>query len=221
MNRLIVTIVLSCLCFASVAEPDMKKNILPRKEGMKWVYKAQIFDRGELFLSGTVTEEIVDKKIVEGVTCYKIKATFDYRSEREKKRGVAVKADDIEYYWEYLNEKGSHHLDGSDEDGNEQIPKKLSQFVLTVPYPVKKGDTFKAFGELAKVTAVDEEIMVMAGTFKCVVYESVHKEGAERDWSISRMYVAPGVGVVLLENEIRENGVWVIDMRDELMEFTK
>ncbi len=199
-------------------ETLQEKSIMPRGEGAVWTYASYWFDEGEKILSGTVTEEIVQVLKLEDETCYKIKKVYDYRSMTERLGGVKLTEDDMEYFWEYDNAKGSFNF-AEWGGGSILTPKSLDQFSLTLPYPVEKGHTYKAEGGDWTILNVAEEVKVSAGTFTCVVYEVVYNEGDEESWARDRFYMAPGVGLVCLEFDFREEGKWVRDTRDELMKF--
>jgi hypothetical protein len=44
-------------------------------------------------------------------------------------------------------------------------------------------------------------------------------EGAEAQWSRARFTMSPGVGLVVLEFFIRQEGKWVPDTRDEMTAY--
>lgn len=68
-------------------------------------------------------------------------------------------------------------------------------------YPAKVGDVFEPIpdpppnqgGVTVRVTSVDEEVVVPAGTFRCVVYEVSDGESSKPEYT---WYNAPGTGIV-------------------------
>ncbi|MDF3129145.1 hypothetical protein P0Y35_08060 [Kiritimatiellaeota bacterium B1221] len=200
------------------SETPPGKSIMPRVEGAVWTYASYWQEEGKKVLSGTVTEEIVKVLKLEGETCYKIKKVYDYRSIPERLAGVKLTEDDMDFFWEYANAKGSYNFAERGED-TILTPQDLNPFSLTLPYPVKKGHKYKAEGSDWSILDTAEKVTVAAGTFSCVVYESVYRDGEEDGWSRARFYMSPGVGLVCLEFDYREEGKWVLDTRDELMKF--
>lgn len=200
------------------APVPMEKSIMPRVEGASWTFASYWYEEGEKHLAGTVIEEVVKVIQLEGMTCYKIKNTFDYRTLTERLTGKKLTEDDYNHYWEYFNSKGSYHF-AKWSDNKLQTPKKLTEFDLTLPYPVEKGYSYKFEGEEWTVLDIAKTLEVPAGSFECIVYQSVYKSENEDDWSRDRFYMAPGVGLVCLEIDFRENGKWVLDTRDELMKY--
>lgn len=196
-------------------------DIMPRFPESKWLYRSQYFYDGQPDGTGSTLEEVIETKELEGQTIYLIRMTFDWRSLMEKLGGVELTRDDYYYFWEYYDEDGSYNFVREEEYGRHEPPASLEEFELTLPYPVAAGYTYSAEESDWKVLATDEIVTVPAGKFKCVVYQDHYvEEGDDGYESRGRMYLAPGVGVVVAEGDSRsEQGEWVTDYRDELISF--
>lgn len=203
---------------AAPAVLPLAKAIQPRAAGASWTYASYEYEDGVKTLAGTVTERVVQTLELEGQTCFKIRMTYDYRSVVERIAGVKLTKEDHDDFWEYFNAAGSHHFEEMEGDAVRD-PKSLAEFQLTLPFPVEKGHTFKAFDDEWTVLEVAREIEVPAGSFTSVVYQTVSREGDEEDWYRERFFMVPGVGLVCFEIDRWEDGKWVLDMRDELMNF--
>lgn len=176
-----------------------------------------------MYSSGVAVESVLTQKQIGDKTCYQIQLITDWRSFWERLFGtVKLEPEDYTYFWEYMDERGSYHLDV---DSRDVVPtvEDLKDFELTLPYPTEVGHTFKSDDglETTTVIAVDQPITVPAGEFLCVVYESVYKdEAAIENATRDRLYMAPNVGLVRWEMDVLEDGAWVLDMRDDLVRYT-
>ena len=201
------------------AKIPLEKAIMPRAEGAEWHYTSFWFDEGRLKSSGSVVEEVLERISVDGVDSYKIKRTFDFRTLTERLSGMLATEDTVDTFWEFSEEKGVRSLGRW---GFEDVPapSSLKPFQLLFPYPTKKGHTYKVGEVTWKVLDETREVTVPVGSFKCVVYQSVHTTGNEEHWSRDRVYLAPGTGLVKMEIDAYRNGKWVLDTWDELVSFT-
>jgi len=202
--------------FLGAEEVPLERSIVPREEGATWTFGSRRYEKGRETVVGTATQEVVRTLSVEGQRCFRIKQTYDYRSLWERMLGTKPDENPF-YFWEYVDENGSHNF--AEEGGGKHTPKFLSEFELTLPYPVKKGHSYKAEGCHWTVLNVEKTVKVPAGTYQCVVYQAVYKGGHEEMWSRNRFFLAPGVGLVCLEIDFRKDGKWVLDTRDELMRY--
>lgn len=126
---------------------------------------------------------------------------------------------DTSYYWEYFTGEGSCYYGEFDSD---PLPRtKLSDFALTFAYPAEVGHTYEADGDPYVILDLAREITVPAGTFTCVLYETIFSDGDDPDFSVrTRYFLAPGVGLVRMEEDLRDkNGNWKLDFQDNLVTF--
>ena len=203
---------------AKAAVIDLPKAIQPRNAGATWSYTSVYFEDGKKLSSGTSQEKVVKVVEIEGVTCYLVKLTMDWRSILERMSGAKLTEDDYSYYWEYFNEKGSYNLTLDTGDTHELA--SLEGFELTIPYPVEKGNTYDFAGDLCKVTEDAVTVKVAAGEFSCVVYQMsfIDKEMPDNS-ARERYYMSPGVGLVRWEMDVQLDGAWVLDARDDLVKY--
>lgn len=198
-------------------EMSHSKAIQPRAEGGRWSYISAYFDEGKEVPGGSSREEVIKVKEIAGETCYQIKLTVDWRSLMDRLSGAKLSEDDYSYYWEYYNEKGSYNY--TSEDRND-VPKELKDFHLTLPYPVEKGHTYHADDANWEVIDVAANVSIKAGEFSCIVYQTVFvDEEFPDEASRERYYMAPGVGLVRWEMDFKVDGKWILDARDDLLEF--
>lgn len=230
-TKSIWVVLMGCLTFAVADEEkqapakekviELEKSIQPRAEGAVWRYRSVFYDGDEMYSIGTSHEKVVKVIELEGVKCYQIEHGWDYRTPLQKLTGIG--GDDekgVVYYWEYWNEEGSYHFD---EDIDEpKPPKALADFELTLKYPAKKGMKYVANESSWEVLDTERKVKMASGEFTCVVYQSLTEDADDPDFSMrQRLYMAPGVGMVRYENEMRnEEGVWVVDSRDGLLSYT-
>ena len=139
---------------------------------------------------------------------------IDYRTFAERITGMPLSPDDYSYYWEFSDTRGSHNFDGEDDVMETPTPERLDQFDLTLPYPVEVGYSYEAEGSQYTVLSIDESIEVPAGTFKCVVYQSLSDN--EDYKSRQRLYMSPGVGLVRWEEDEAIGDGWTLSYRDDL-----
>lgn len=201
----------------SAAEFPLSKMIQPRAEDGRWLYLSTYFEEGKKLPGGSSREEVVKSKEIDGVTCYLVKLTMDWRSILDRLSGAKLMEEDYSYYWEYVDGKGSYNYTCEDQ---RDVPASLEEFELTLMYPVKKGDTYKA--EEADWKVIDEaaKVGVKAGEFACVVYQTIYvDEEFPEESSRERYYMAPGVGLVRWEMDYKLDEKWVLDARDDLLEY--
>lgn len=203
---------------AKTIEVDLPKAIQPRNLDAVWSYTSAYFEEGRKISSGTSEEKVVKVVEIDGVTCYLVKLTMDWRSILERLSGAKLTEDDYSYYWEYFNEKGSYNLTLDPGDTHELS--SLEGFELTIPYPVKKGHTYEWDGDVYEVTEDAVMVKVAAGEFSCVVYQMnfIDKEMPENS-ARERYYMSPGVGLVRWEMDVQLDGAWVLDSRDDLAKY--
>jgi len=205
-RTLIATVtMLAALASTSHAEdsavPKLADQIQPRNPDAIWNYAGYYMEDGKAERDGVTVEEIVDTREIDGVTCYLVRLTFDYRSLPEKLMGVPLDDDSFTYFWEYFNENGSYNYSCDWELGAEDLPESLSEFDLTLPYPVKAGHKYTdSSGDSWQVLNTSKEVETPLGTFECVVYQCTYTDEADPSSSTrDRYYQAPGVGLVRYE----------------------
>jgi len=192
---------------------------MPRQPGGYWIYD-NIFqsEEGSRKAEGFSREDVVATKEVEGKSCFLVKLTIDWRSDRLRAIGVPLGEDDVDYFWEYNDEKGSHNY--SPEGDPFTPPETLDAFQLTLPYPVEVGHSMDHLNEKWSVVAVDKKVSVPAGDFDCVVYESVyHMAPGEEPVSKTTFYMKPGVGAVRIELYEKADTGWNMYMQNNLREY--
>jgi|AntAceMinimDraft_17_1070374.scaffolds.fasta_scaffold87198_2 hypothetical protein len=204
---------------ASDEESSLKEAIQPRTAEGKWEFTSVYFEDGTMIPGGTTTEKVMEFRDLEGERIYRIQLLNDWRTLAERLTGQPIDPDSISYFWEYFNEDGSYNF--SEDFDSPAPPESLSDFSLTLPYPVEKNYGYEADGVDWKVVEVDREITVPSGTFATVVYElsDVYEDDPENS-TRERYYMAPGVGLVRWEMDLKgESGEWVLDMRDDLFSY--
>lgn len=210
----------SSIVLPAKATVALSDSIQPRNEGAFWIYTSVYFEDGKSVSNGTSKEEIVKIKDLQGRTCYQVKLTMDWRSLFDRLAGAKLTEGDYDYFWEYLDEQGSYNF--SDWDGDRPLdPATLEDFELTLPYPVKTGAKYQAEGSVWEVLDAAKKLKVSAGTFSCVVYQSLYApEGsADEDKIRDRYYMSKGVGLVRYEMDVFIDGKWVLDIRDDLVKY--
>lgn len=198
-------------------ESAVLKAIQPRAEGGRWLYISAYFEDGKKVPAGSSREEVIETKEIEGQMCYLVKLTMDWRSLFDRLGGTKLTEDDYMYYWEYFNEDGSYNYDSAD---RKDAPESLDEFELTLPYPVEKGHSYET--EYDSWTVIDDaaKVSVQAGDFTCVVYQVIAEDKDFPEESTrERYYMAPGVGLVRWEMDFKPGGKWVLDSRDDLIEY--
>lgn len=191
-------------------------DIQPRAPGAIWFYTSSYFEDGRRIPDGTARERVTETRVIEGVTCYRIELSHDWRSFLQRLTGVKLDPDDNRVFWEYFNANGSYHF----ESFNDEAPESLDQFGLTLPYPVETGHQYIVDDWSYTVLDNDRAVSVPAGNFQCVVYEMISPEDEEDPDRIrERLFMSPGVGLVVAEGDIWIDGEWVLDYRDELVSF--
>lgn len=192
--------------------------IQPRNEGAKWVYKSVYFENGRAVSSGSSREEIVETIELDGVACFHVRVTMDWRSLLQRLAGTKLDEEDFYYFWDYSNERGSFHFDP--ETKEQKRPGKLSDFDLNLRFPVEKGTKYVIDETHYEVLDTSRPLKVPVGRFECVVYEMTYPEVEEEEFrSRERYFMAKGVGMVVVEGDIWEDGEWVLDYRDELISY--
>jgi hypothetical protein len=224
-------VLIGCLTFAvaeeekeapaKVAEIVPEKSIQPRAEGAIWRYRSVIYDGDEMYSVGTAYEKVVKVVEIQNKKCYRIEYGWDYRTAAQRLTGLG--GDDEKgavYYWEYFDESGSYNFDEDEEAP--KPPKALADFSLTLKYPAKKGLKYVTNDSSWEVLDTDYKLKMKAGVFTCVVYQSITEDTEDPEFSTrERLYMAPGVGMVRWENEIKnDEGAWEVDSRDGLLSYS-
>ncbi|MEO0796247.1 MAG: hypothetical protein AAFX93_13850 [Verrucomicrobiota bacterium] len=199
------------------AAVELKSVIQPRTLGAYWVYASVLFEEGKEEPFGSNREDVIEVKEIDGVSCYQIKLTLDWRNLIDRLAGAKLTEDDYDYFWEYFDENGSY--DCSDwVDDRPPNPNSLKDFNLTLPYPTEKGHTYSFDDEHWEVLETNAAIKTSAGEFNCVVYELSYVEDGVA--SRERFSLSPGVGLVRWELENKIDGKWQPDMRDDLIKYS-
>lgn len=198
---------------------EMKDAIQPRAEGAEWLYASTMHENGKWSPAGSAREDVQAVVEIDGVPCYKIQLTVDWRSLMDRLAGVKLTEEDYSYYWEYANAQGSYNYSGGDtEEIHYPAPTSLDQFELTLPYPVEKGHSYVAEDEKYTVIATDETIKVPAGEFACAVYQISYEDDPEYI-TRQRLFMAKGVGLVRWEEDEKVDGEWQPTYRDDLIRY--
>lgn len=194
------------------------KAIQPRSKSAVWVYRAVYFEDGKAVPNGSSKEEVLEVVEIDGVNCYRVRLTMDWRSILDRLAGVQLSEEDYWNYWDYSDAKGSHHFDPEKEE--KKRPEKLSDFDLTLPYPVEKGHKYVVDDTQYEVLHTAKKAKVPAGEFTCVVYQltGVGEQSDEEKWR-DRLFMAKGVGAVVAEGDVWAEGKWKLDYRDELTSY--
>ena len=196
----------------------LKAAIQPRAEAAEWLYVSYSFDGAKRSSAGAAKEAVIGVKELDGVTCYLIELTVDWRSFLDRMSGVKLSADAYSYFWEYSNEKGSYNYSVDSPELNELSA--LEDFSLTLPFPIDVGTSYLADGMRYTVIDVDAFVKVGAGKFKCVVYEYFDPElTTSGDASRERFYMAAGVGLVRWEMDYKVGQSWELAFRDDLIKY--
>lgn len=224
--KCVLPMLLVCLLSPVVGEEEeagkdaLAEAIQPRVEGAVWRFRSVEYEDGKEVKVGMSSEKVVRVLEIEGVRCYRVAQSWDYRTLLQRMTGLAADEAGVTYFWEYLDERGSHHFD---EDFDEPAPpESLDDFVLSLKYPVKKGESYVIDDMRYKVLETDRKLAVRAGEFTCVVYEVVtviedHPEFSTRE----RLFQAAGVGLVRWEMDVKnDKGEWVLESRDDLLAYT-
>lgn len=177
------------------------------------MYESFSFVNGVKKKDGISVEKVVDKREIDNETCYRIKFVYDWRTPLQRLLGAELDPDDDFYYWEYLDDKGSFHFD--EESGP---PSSIDDFELTLPYPTTVGYQYEFDNSSYEVMATNQSVTVPAGTFSCVIYAviTVNPDDSKERYTMS---MAPGIGLILAEFDVWENGAWIPDYREELYEY--
>lgn len=197
---------------------DMSQAIQPRIMGAKWLSRSTYFGNGKAEPDGVSKEEVVRVKVIDGVTCYQIKSIYDWRTFMQRIAGVPLDPEDTSYFWEYLNEKGSHDYSSYDTIDGSIEPQSLDDFNLSLPYPVEKGHTY-AYEE-SKWEVIDTGVTVEtpAGKFDNVYVYELTEESEDYKMRM-RFYQQPGVGLVQLEWDDFIDGKYTLASRDALVSY--
>ena len=122
--------------------PDLSKAIQPRAEGAVWKYRTGDYVDGKVGDIAAAHEKVVEVKVIEGVTCYRIEQGWDWRTPVQRLTGAGEDMTGEIYFWEYWNEKGSYHFEEDVDDP--QPPASLTDFQLSLQYPAEKGTRYTA-----------------------------------------------------------------------------
>jgi hypothetical protein len=218
--RLLAPVLSLLFAYTASAEIALEDSIQPRKADSRWDYSSYYFEGAQMIAAGTGRESVVEVREIDGVKVYRIEFVVDWRGFFDRLAGVPLDPEDYSYYWEYFNEDGSYNFSEDFEDP--QPPKSLSDFSLTLPYPVEKGHQYVADETDWEVVALDREVTVPAGTFEAVVYEMTNSYSDDPlDKDRQRYFMVPGVGLIRWEMDVLdEQGNWVLDSRDDLFSFS-
>jgi hypothetical protein len=198
---------------------QMKDAIQPRNEGALWLYTSKMFEAGQWEPAGSSREDVQEVIELEGMKCYKVRLTIDWRTLMDRLSGVKLSEDNYSYYWEYMNGKGSYNYAGGDTDEIEfPAPTALDQFELTLPYPVEKGHSYIAEDSNYSVIDTYQTIKVPAGEFICTVYQILYDEDPE-SITRERLYMSEGVGLVRWEEYEKLDGQWSLTYQDDLIRY--
>lgn len=220
MKNVLTSLVFLVSCLIVSASYDaVEKAIQPRTKNAQWEYVSYYFEDGEKLIFGSTTEKVLKVGELDGVTIYRIEQIFDWRTFWQRVFLTPLTRDDRHCFWEYFSEKGSFNF--NEHMDNPSAPQALSDFTLTLPYPVEKGHRYQIEGTIYEVIEIEEKITVPAGTFSTVVYEL--EDEMQEDPSLAdrqRYFITPGVGLVRWEMDVRdESGNWKLDSRDDLIVY--
>jgi len=197
----------------------MAKAIQPRFEGASWLYTSKLYEGDQWSPAGSSREDVQAVIEIDGVKCYKVQLTVDWRGIMDRLAGEQLTEDAYSYYWEYANEQGSYNYSGGDTiEIQYPAPTSLDQFELTLPYPVKKGHKYIAEDSNYEVIETEAKVKVPAGEFVCTVYQALYVDDPDYI-SRQRLYMSVGVGLVRWEEYERIEGVWKLTYQDDLVEY--
>lgn len=197
----------------------MADAIQPRNEGALWLYTSKMFEDGTWEPAGSSREDVQEVIEIDGVKCYKVQLTIDWRGLMDRLSGQQLTEDDYSYFWEYVNEKGSYNFSGGDTDEIKYpAPTSLDQFELTLPYPVEKGHSYVAEGSNYSVSETEAKLEVPAGEFVCTIYQILYNEDADYI-TRERFYMSKGVGLVRWEETEKIDGKWQVTYQDDLIRY--
>jgi hypothetical protein len=180
-HRLALTSACALLCWTFVAcESDpvrvdkpivQSDTLVPLNTGNEWRYEVETFDTLTAAITDTYfsTEHIYSDSVMNGQTWYSFGSPSIF----------------------YRNDSLGYKMIFADPDTS----------YLLYKYPARVGDRFVGFIEKgSEVIALNRAITVAAGQFNCVEYRSDAFSDLE-PWTKSSVlsYVAPGVGIVLVE----------------------
>jgi hypothetical protein len=213
-------IALASMTLSLLGNSPLENAIQPRGMGGFWIYDHVVYSEGgNRKAPGFTREDVIASAVVEGKTCYLVRLTIDWRSDNLRTLGIPLGEDDFDYFWEYYDETGSYNY-APDDDPNIP-PESLEDFELTLTYPTKVGHTEEYLNEKWIVVALEEEITVPAGVFKCVVYEALyHMVPDEEPVSKTTFYMKPGVGAIRVEVYDRVDTEWQLFMQNNLREYS-
>lgn len=199
--------------------PAEAKVLQPRALGAVWNYRITTYDDGRVASRGVGHEKVVDTIEIEGLKCYRVEIFWDYRTAIQKLAGANGDLMGKEFMWEHVDDKGSHEY--YEEENDAKPPKSLSDFSLTLKYPVEKGVRYEVDEDKYEVLDTAAKIKVPAGEFECVVYQIASEDEDDPDFSFrDRYYMSPGVGLVRWEMESRNaRGQWMLDERGDLRNY--
>lgn len=200
--------------------PDLSKAIQPRAEGAVWKYRTGDYVDGKVGDIAAAHEKVVEVKVIEGVTCYRIEQGWDWRTPVQRLTGAGEDMTGEIYFWEYWNEKGSYHFEEDVDDP--QPPASLTDFQLSLQYPAEKGTRYTALEYEYEVLETAKKIKVPAGEFTCVVYECTWTDPDDADYKTrDLLYLTPGVGLVRWDSYFRDDdGNWEISSRENLVSYS-
>ncbi len=170
---------------------------------------------------GVTTEEVIATKVIDGVTCYQIEITNDYRTAEQRAANEPMESGSVTYFWEYHNRNGSYDFSDYDTIDKSISPKSLDEFNLTLPYPVKSGFRYQSSsGKDWKILSTGAKVKTSIGVYECVVYQLTEMDAENpEDSSRFRFYMTPGVGLVAFEWDEYINGRFSTWLREVLVGF--
>jgi hypothetical protein len=85
-----------------VSEPapaafEMADAIQPRNEGALWLYTSKMYDNGTWEPAGSSREDVQEVVEIDGVKCYKVQLTIDWRGLMDRLSGQQLSEDDYSY----------------------------------------------------------------------------------------------------------------------------
>ncbi|MFP4351563.1 MAG: hypothetical protein ACLFTU_01875 [Puniceicoccaceae bacterium] len=119
---------ISGLASAATAIPS-GEAIQPRAEGSRWDYVSYYFEDGRAMPSGTSTEKVVETRIVDGRTLYRIRLISDWRGFWERLFLKQLDPEDISHFWEYYTDRGSYHF--TEDFDDPAPPESLDDFLFS------------------------------------------------------------------------------------------
>ena len=183
MRMRLSIVFLSPLFFISAcvfADADKFVPLLPFKLGAEWIYACKTVDKGGRVTKTETKSHVVGVHLLNNQRWYYV-YEFDYG------------------FWVRNSKQGALEADIALDEESLQL--KLQSPRLFFKFPVKKGETYDLktpdLESKMRIAEVDAKLELPAGKFECIVYEVL-----EDNKVASRMWLAPGVGLVKFELEL-------------------